>query len=382
MQHERRPYPPESAASQSPSNVVPTDDAPAPPVPAAHPLPVIPPDMVIPPRGCQLPEPQFYIPTGFNYVDRYIIGQCPGKCHGLIGGLGNETTTAAIGLAVQNAKNFAHAAAATGNRPRLSIYVTYDGYEETIKPRVWANATMIPQQKLQHLRGWRQLTTQANLEPYEHMISGNRSSWGTVLSETERWDLACSWINRSFVLLDMSGGGRYGNAGDRLVDGLVETLQRRIAETGEEIGAIHIDSAVAMCFRHMNANDVPESRLTHCLGNLVRELRQKIAGRFNCIVWIMHQAAPRRATTPPTLLPSHTDSSASCSFASRLEVCGCFGTRDRETGCMLLNWSIQPYEDANDGTSPILMVDDTFCRLIDVSDQYVADSARRRIIPR
>jgi len=151
----------------------------------------------LPPRGSPLPPDDILIPTGIPHFDNYIGGQRPGDCNGLLGVYAAGKTTQCIDLAIHNARNFYDISVINRTIPRLSVMITYEEPESKLQKRIWSNACKIPHSKLAHLR-WEQLTTQATLEEYERRLESNMDNRGYIFCETERWDHAGIWLNRSF----------------------------------------------------------------------------------------------------------------------------------------------------------------------------------------
>ncbi len=332
---------------------------------------------VMPRRGDPLPPPIEYTPTGIGFIDTFIRGQRVGDCNGILGVFGSGKTTLGIQLAVQNGRNYYKEHQETGKRPKISVFLSYEEPETKVQPRVWSNAAMLPRDKVENLR-WEDLTTQANLAQYEIQLAGDAArDGGYVHSESERWDITCNWLNTSFVLFDMSGSEKYPAAGSGYVDEVVAGLERIARERNADIGSVVIDYAGIMAKRHMQLKNISEDKLRHYIGGLGDALRRRVAEHFQATTWLLHQFNPEQNKRSPTTLLHHMDASESKSFAENLAVCGCLGTKDEATGCILMNWSKVRYYVNRSQSKPTLQIDGRFCRMIDVSDRFVPDAISR-----
>jgi len=323
----------------------------------------------MPARGSEFPPPIIYEPTGLQFIDLFTRGQRRGDANGLLGVYGGGKTTLGLQIAVESAR----LAAAEGNQ-ELSVYLSYEESESKVLPRIWANAGSIRKAKLESVfveENWDLLSTLTNLEPYERELTG--SAPGMVLSESERWDQARTLLDGHFVLFDMSGSENYPGAGAGYVDEIVGLLERLVRDRNASLRTVIVDYAGLVCRRHMEANDIAEERLRYFLGGLGDTLRRQVANRFNCTVWLLQQLNAEQPTKSPTTLLHHTNAAEARNFAENLAVCGCLGTIDRSTGCLMLNWSKVRYHSERTRPAPILQIDQHFCRFVDVSTEYTAD---------
>ena len=336
----------------------------------------------LPAIGTALPPPDIFVPTGFRHIDGFIEGQLPGDCIGLLGASDNAKTIQLIDLAVQNAKTFHSTTVEAVARRKLSVLMSYVTPQPLIGKYIWANATLIPQRELSQLANWSELTTQGNLQPYEYELVGQGRGDGLVLSESERWAMAQVWLNHSFQLLDMTGNREQPDAGAGYVDEIVTRLEQICTEADADIGAVQIDNAQELCTRYMAATGISPSKLHFYLGAIAKELCRRVARPFKCTVWLSHQVNAKVDQGPPTTIVSHWDAMGSKYFAESMASCGCFGVQDPDTGCVLLNWSMLRNDEVNRRPAPVLRIDRDFCRMIDVSDRYVADPQRQSIVDR
>lgn len=328
---------------------------------------------LMPQRGSPLPAPMQYTPTGLSFVDPYIKGQRKGDANGILGVFGSGKTTFGVQLALENAQN-SYNAYLTGQaeRPGLNVFLSYEEPESKVNKRLWAYAARIRRDKLETLQDWNQLTTPANIEPYERELSAAGVD-GVIYSESERWDMAMPWYNSSFRLFDMSGSENFPAAGSGGVAEIVAMLSRLVEETGQPINSIVADYAGLICRRQMQTNNVSEEKTRFHLQSIGDDFRRQIAERFQCTAWLLHQFNGDQNKRSPTTLLHHSDASESKAFAENLAVCGCLGVEDKSTGCRLLNWSKVRYFQDRSQSAPTLQIDGRFGSMVDVSNRYVPD---------
>jgi hypothetical protein len=330
--------------------------------------------------GTPLPPPQLYNKTGIPHFDDYIKGQRPGDCNGLLGVFGSGKTTQLCHLALQNAQNYFERSRQFNTASPLAVLISYEEPEGKIRPRIWSYAAKIKRSTIEEM-DWTKLTTQANLSPADLELGAEqaRRFGGMVLSESERYARACEWVNKSFVLLDASGSERFPNAGRGGVAEIVSLLTRLREERGQEIGTVHIDYAGLLCTRFMEARDEDPDRLRYHLRRLGDQLRQQVAEKFQATVWLAHQFNGDQNKRAPTTLLHHSDAAESKAFAENLAACGCLGVKDKQTGCLLLNWSKVRYHEAANKQPAVLRIDYDYSQMV-IANNYQLDLASGRFI--
>jgi hypothetical protein len=330
----------------------------------------------MPEIGSPLAPPSIYIPTGLSFIDPYIKGQRPGDCNGILGCYGSGKTTLGVQLTMENAQNSWHNHLTTGEPPKLSIFMSYEEPQSKVERRLWSYAARIRRDKLESMKSWSELTTPDNLEDYERTLSGAGSA-GIIYSESERWDQARTWYNKTFRLFDMSGSEDFPAVGSGYVQEAAALISRVRELTGMEIGTVTIDYAGLMARRYMQANNINEEKMRYFLAGLGDMLRREIAEKNQCTVWLLHQFNGDQNKRSSTTLLHHSDAAEAKAFAENLAVCACLGTEDKLTGCRLLNFSKVRYYNDRSQSAPTLQIDGRFGCMIDVSHRFIVNPDTR-----
>lgn len=309
----------------------------------------------MPAFGLRFSPPLANVPAGFPHLDDFIDGQRPGECYGLIDPNKEAATIQLSDLSVQNARTFHRIGMTTGTPGRVSVLFSYEQSTPVIKPRIWANATLIRHEKLDPL-DWSRLTTQDNLETYEHQLTGYYPSHQVVPSESERWDLANPWLNSSLIIRDMTGE-QDPDAGKGYIEELVARLERIRSKMKAEIGAVQIDSAARLCERYVFNQEDSSRSVRSCLMSISNSLRREIAVKFNCPVWVSSGG----------LRPKEIDS-----FSQTLVAYARFEAMHRATDSFRLHWPKPRNHNPNCRAAPVVRIDRDFYRMIEVNPRSVS----------
>jgi hypothetical protein len=346
--------------------------------------------VAMPDIGNYVNTPVQYNKTGLPFVDEWINGTRDGDCNGLIGPYQAGKSTLLRQLAIARAEQCVNEAALTGQPPKLVFFFSYEEPIDKFKYSVWACASHIPRSRLEELADYREFSTDDKLEPYEQQYymnlqqtaTGSPTEQTVILGEQSRWELAQSWMNKSLMLCDMSGSNpQLGfGVGSGYVDELVGVIEMNLLERQALCGGVYIDYAGIMVRRYLAAHSVDDDRNRRTkLSSISDQLRQQVAERYNCTVWLAHQVSGEANKKSPTTPLHHADAGESRSLAENMAVCGCLSNKCTETGCTILNWSKVRYAFKPE-RPPIIQIDGTFSRMIDVRDKYMINSAKKKFV--
>lgn len=317
---------------------------------------------------------------GMPWMDTLLRGHRVGDCNGLIGVIGGGKTTLAVNMAVASAKQSWIDAQRYNTQPEFNVFFTAEESAEKVLPRVRSCAFQIPRRKLAAMTDWGQLTTPANLDPYEHMLVASAPGGGDVLSETERWQINAPWLNQCLELLDVSGSAKFPHAGEGFVPELVANLDAVIRmRGGQRLRSVYIDWVGILVDRHMaGAAGADESKKHEMITRFINTVRRQIAERFGCTVWCCHQIRGNLLDSSPTKLFHHSHAAEATAFAAELAVCCCIGVPDHDTGCRRLNFSKVRYINDTEVSPRTIRIHPSLAMIEDVTDQFGVDEAGRR----
>jgi hypothetical protein len=331
----------------------------------------------VPDPNQSMPPSAVYRKTGVPFIDLPLGGQRDGDVNGLLGLFGSGKSTLGTQLAASFSLVEYTTARAENRTPGLIAYFTYEESAAKLYPRLWSTAFKIPRKKLETMvRPADVLTTPETMASYEYKLNPN----GQPLCELQRWNIGRMYMGRTMRVFDMSGSEEYPYAGFGYIDEIAACLDQWANVEGQPPKLVGIDYAGLCCRRYMVRRGIDESKLRFYLTSFADECRHKIADRYHCTVWILHQIAPSETSKSPARPLTHAVAQESKSFAENLAVCGCMGPVDVSTGCRLLTWSKARYADLVDAPSIILKIDPQFAELTQVNT-YTIDAVRSRFIP-
>lgn len=333
-------------------------------------LPVV--DMA-PAYGTPMPSQRELVPIGVPFIDSAVGGQRAGEVGGILGPTGGGKTTFGVHMAVAHANLCWYNGQSTGTRPKFVVYITAEESAAFLRPRVWSAFFRIQRDRAAATDPFSHMTTQANILPYER---DDQAGQPRVLSERERYELRRPILNNCFAVLDLSGSAEFPHAGTGYVDEIEAHLTRLIeSRQDQELAMVVIDYAGLIVQRHLEFNGRDEGDRLPLLKYFADNCRKKIAERFECAVWVLHQLNGTVGGRKSTAKMSHTDAADSKAFAENMSVCGALGVADPSNGCRLLNWS-KTRNKANELVAPsTLKIHHDFSLMVDVSDQYVLTAA-------
>lgn len=265
------------------------------------------------------PKTQVQVPVGIPWMDLALDGgQTVGQVYGVFGPFGSFKTGICVQIGVATAKTQYTIAAATEGKPRLTVYVVYEGGEDAIMLRALGCAAKIPRKRLlHHYLGTGALSTdRTNLQPYEVARYAGMPAAAQV-PEIDRLEEAKTCV-ANFHILDMSGSAKNPHAGSGYIDEIVTSLERVRQSTGQEIGTVIIDYAKLMARRHLHARGLPYEHMRFLVGQIPDVARRDIGERFGCVVWIAQQLNTAANKKSAGSAQHHADSSEAGDFGENV----------------------------------------------------------------
>lgn len=325
------------------------------------------------------PQTQVQVPLGIDWMDTALDGgQTVGQVYGIFGPFGSFKTGICVQIAVAAAQTqFAMAQGNAGYRPRLSVYIVYEGGEDSIRLRALGCAAKIPRKRLlHHFLGTGALSTgPGDLQDYERQRYEGMSP-GLMVPELRRLDDAKTRTS-NFQILDMSGPAKNPQAGNGYIPEIVSALEKLRTQTGQEIGTVVIDYAKLMARRHLQARGLPYDHMRHIVGPIPDLVRRDVCERFGCTAWIAQQlntAANKKAAGAPQ---HHADSSEAGDFGENLWYAFTLSAVDKRNGNSL-QFNATKTRDSEGMAEPlILRIDGNQECLIRGDDLYRRDTNGR-----
>lgn len=337
-------------------------------------LQTIPEVSVAPELGSTLVQSNVFHATGIPFIDEVLGGQREGDCNGLIGPTGGGKTTLAIQMAVAAAKQCWAEAQATGEPPKIVVFISAEEAAHKLRPRIWSAFFNIPREKLETMQDWSVLTAPGQLDSYEMQMQHDQEH---KLSESERYQLNAPQLSQCFKLVDLSGSDEFPEAGNGYIPEIVSYLSRY----QQRIHSVYIDYAGLMCERYMaTTNQTDSYAYRRLLKNFGDACRKQISERFRCTTWVLHQLKGDAGNSSPFKLMHHTDASESKDFAVNMAICGCLSVVDPHSGCRRFNWSKVRYK-PGEAVPPItLRIHSKFAFMEDVTRLFVIDEGSRQFV--
>jgi len=271
--------------------------------------------------------------SGVDFIDAAVGARADASVVAILGVVAGGKTTLAAQLAVKASEQAILEAG--GGPPKKVVFASYEQPMQAIQPRIWSCAFNIERRVLETLSSWDVLSTTGHPKPYEQTLYPGMPP-RDIPGERERWLAAAPNLEKTLMLLDMSGVEETSYAGSGGVPELANICNRIAAESAG-IRDIVIDWAGIMCERAI-PGDLVDNKLRWALKTMVGDLGI-LAARHQCCVYIMHQMRAAAGGLSPVKFFHHTDAAESKAFAERATVCGCLGVPHARTAARTLNWS-------------------------------------------
>lgn len=273
------------------------------------------------------------IPTGVDFLDQQVFvensGCEGGKVYGLLGPYGSFKT----GLAVQIFTSAAKAQQAL-EQPGLCVYFVYEGGRSEIQLRATAQLAEMPKGTVEaFFRGRGDpsvFSTSANLKPYEvARYDAANTPLSARLGEAERYAEAQRFLPY-LVIVDMSGSPGNESAGNGYVQEIAQYLDRITRERNMPVRMVMVDYVKRLCVRHLQARQLSMDRhLRGLVSPLPDTIRQMVADKFECAVWLLQQLNADANKRAPGMAQHHADASEGRDFAENLWYCITLSNPDR-----------------------------------------------------
>ncbi len=260
------------------------------------------------PKDLSIFAPDMYtFSSGIDFIDSSLGGGMRNKeVYTLLGPTGSGKSLLATQLCT-----------ARREAEGLRILFSYELSKHEMYFRAICQAARITPERLQAI-----IEERATLE--EHAILGyERQLFSDIpeslfVREAVRFVKAIDYLNKFCRFVDFSGAERtkthvFGSGGLDEVTNYLTELKTRIALP---IRSVVIDWAGAALRREAELHQGDINRyMTQKLAEYVQKAHEKVATKFDCPVWIVHQLAGNVADRGPNYIPHHTHADWCKSFA-------------------------------------------------------------------
>lgn len=339
------------------------------------------------PEGWNLSQEKL-MPTNISFLDSFLGGGCAGQeVYGLLGPFASCKTLLGVQICSEGAREQARmlAEGKTGGKRGIWMHFSYEApLDPELRVRFVSYLGKIKKDRIEHCTDWRTLSTSENLQPYELRMYRDKLHVGATkcLGEQARKRNAEKLVNAHIRIMDMTGSDRqHPNRGGGYVGEIVALIGAVLRqEKNAYIAGVVVDYAGLMVERYLSSQpgakmDIQQYR--HALTKLPLHLRNKVAMPHRCPVWLLHQLSGEANKLPPGVLPHHTNSAESKSFAENLSFSFSVGNKDQNDRCL---FGATKTRRAKSRKPEVIRINGAFSRVDSNNELYVLDPATNRIV--
>ena len=337
-------------------------------------------DVEIFPKGWLKKEGRKLFPSGISFLDEFLAGgQAAGEVYGVMGPYGSCKTTLAVMLVVEAARQ-AYKLRLKGGPHQYAVLVTYEETLSDLQPRIMSYAARIRRDSFLSVNGKPpQLSSANDLKPYEKAMFREQLLAGVpVFGEQERHDQAIDWLCKHVIVVDMSGPApSWSGAGGSFIPEIHRSINRELWERDDaKCRLVVIDYVGAAVDRHLIASNGDDKHVRHLIKRTPLQVRNEIAIRYGCPVWLFHQLSGKANAKSPGARLDCTDAAESKSFAENLDFCFVIGRPDGHGRCRFIN---AKHRRTDSRPEIIIWINGAISR-VERADDYVLDTRARTIV--
>jgi len=320
------------------------------------------------------------VSTGCDWFDHYLRGgQAPGEVYGFAAPYGVGKTTMGIQLSCNRCMHELAQTKTTGRDKTPVVYTVF--YEEemnSVRHRMLSYAGNVPKEMIEDGR-WSEMSTRAegNYKPYELSIYAEALRSGIKPpGEMERLVVAKEQLTVNWRPIDFTGSKpEYNQAAGQFVDGIVSVIEQDQSLSGNPgVSMIVIDYASAAADRHIQHEGLDPTRFMRpLLGRMPLRIKNQLAVRFGCPVWVMQQLNTDANSRAAGVAPKITDLPEARNFAENLSFAFLMGTKTADSLVVLSNVKQRRAEKQPD---TVLFIDGAYSRIKSTNNKYRIDNAR------
>lgn len=323
-----------------------------------------------------------------TFLDEFMAGgQALGEVYVLLGPSGSGKSTLGLEIAWRGAA-YQHELKDEDEKYRPGHWYFFT-YESPVQPdfivRLYASSAEINEtESLLKMRSVSDLSTKTkkNYKEYElKRFAASFAAGNEVPGEQERLDTMRKLLraedNSSMLhLVDFSGTIPGAGAGG--VDELAAFLEAESLAGRTPVGVV-IDYAGIAIDRYAAATGVEEGGVWNLYRRYVNEVRIKVAARFNCCAWVVHQLHGSVAKRKPGAHLHHSDAAGCRNFVDNAWFAFSIGNADSQTHVLQVECTKQRRA-AKRLPMPVYL-DGAVRRLVRADGEYKIDPVTGRFMP-
>lgn len=323
--------------------------------------------------------------TGIPFLDTFLNGgHAPGEAYGFMGPYGSCKTTLAMMLCVEACRQAHRILQETGERQYVFLASYEAALENELRFRGLSYAAQIHMETFEKADpelGIKSFSTAETLKAYEKELFRNAILAGRkVLGEKGRLKKVIDILNKHLIVLDMTGAApNNSGAGAGYVPEIANAIQYELSARGANAKACIavIDYVGAMAERHLAAMELDDSALRGLVKRSGMMVKNLIASKFKCPVWLMHQLTGKANQRGVTTRNSHLDAAESKSFTENLDFAFVVSKPDEDGLCQLT--CHRPRRTANMKRPQVIQVKGKLSTVVGVDSKYMVDPHTRKI---
>jgi len=325
-----------------------------------------------------------------SFVDAFCDGgPAAGQTHGLLGPYGGGKTTVAVELTTESAARQYKKWYESGREEScgMSYHFTYEEPVRDLRVRALACLAKMPKSRVIEVieNGTDCLNRDPRRqEPYEQVLFGPTGSEDDeTLPEYGRYIKALTVMNQCWRPVDCTGDDEdFPGRGHGLVDEIAEIVRgdqqvyRREGVT-THVALVLADYAGAAIERHLDYHGKDHGELRFMVKAWPMQMKQKVAQRFNCPVWSLHQLKAEANAGAAGRVPNITDSAEGKGWAEALDYSFMLGVKTRAG---LAVWVCNKSRRSAARPPVVVRLDGAMARMRDESGAWAIDEPSKQIL--
>ena len=335
------------------------------------------------PDGWQLRKLVPPVSSGISILNAFTGGGLkPGEVLLFMGPYGSCKTTLAVQGVVAAAKlAYAKTASKTNKNGLIykTVYFSYEADREEFQERCLAYGARLPRRRQNKLKG-NYLTAfapDAELLPYELKMYAKEIAKGVAVpNEYARVNSTVKLLNEHLLFVDMTNAD--SEAGGQGLGGPNEVMAyltlRKHENKKLRFHNIWIDHAAAMVGNMLDSDNYTFDDSRPILKQLPRQLRNWVAKRFKCQVYLLHQLSGEANKAAPTSQTHHTEADECKSIGMYPDFCVQTGPPTRDGRCLAV-FDCTKHRRQPPKPRMVVRIDGQRNRVVSVNDKYTIENS-------